>query len=79
MTKIDVMNTDTIRLNLKAPWEVVKEQMKDNDIRLTDDDLAYEPGKEEELVERLEKIMQKPREQIIAYIESISSNKGLAG
>jgi hypothetical protein len=73
------MNTDTIRLNLKAPWEEVKEQMKDNDIRLTDDDLSYEPGKEEELVERLEKIMQKPREQIIAYIESISSNKGLAG
>jgi hypothetical protein len=73
------MYSDTTRLNLKAPWEEVKEQMKENDINLTDDDLAYELGKEEELLERLEKIMQKPREQIIAYIESISSNKGLAG
>lgn len=73
------MDSDTIQLNLKAPWEEVKERMKENDINLSDEDLAYEPGREEELLQRLEKIMKKPRQDIIAYIESISSNKGLAG
>ena len=66
-------------LRLQAPWDVVKEKMKENDISLTDADLEYIPGDEEDLLKRLEKLMNKPREQIIAYIESISSNKGLAG
>ena len=66
-------------LKLEAPWEEVKEKMKDNDIRLTDDDLECFPGKEEDLLERLEKKMNKSREQVIAYIESISSNIDLAG
>lgn len=66
-------------LRLKAPWEIVKERMKDNDISLTDEDLEYIPGKEEELILRLEKIMNKTRDQVVAYIESISSNEDLAG
>ena len=70
---------DHIELRLEAPWEVVKERMKDNDITLTDEDLAYSPGKEGELLERLEKKLNKPRQQIVAYIESISSNQDLAG
>ena len=64
---------------LDAPWEKVKERMKENDINLTDADLEYEPGKEEELLQRLEKLMNKPRQQVIAYIESISSNEDMAG
>ena len=64
---------------LDAPWEKVKERMKENDINLTDADLEYEPGQEEELIQRLEKLMDKPRYQVIAYIESISSNEDLAG
>ena len=64
---------------LDAPWEKVKERMKENDISLTDADLEYEPGKEEELLQRLEKLMNKPRQQVIAYIESISSNEDMAG
>lgn len=66
-------------LRLQAPWETVKEKMKENDINLTDADLEYKPGNEEDLLQRLEKLMGKPREQIVAYIESISSNEGLAG
>jgi hypothetical protein len=74
-----IMKNDSIKLNLHSPWEDVKEKMKENDPNLTDDDLTYEPGKEGELIERLEKIMNKPPEKIIAYIESISSNQDLAG
>lgn len=72
------MKNSTI-LRLQAPWDVVKEKMKENDISLTDADLEYKPGNEEDLLKRLEKLMNKPREQIIAYIESISFNEGLAG
>jgi len=72
------MKNSTV-LKLQAPWETVKERMKENDIKLTDKDLEYIPGKEEELIQRLEKIMNKPRDQVIAYIESISSNEDLAG
>jgi hypothetical protein len=74
-----IMSDQPVILKLEAPWEVVKERMKDNDINLTDADLDYTPGQEEELLQRLEKIMNKSRNQVIAYIESISSNKDLAG
>ena len=66
-------------LRLAVPWETVKERMKENDINLTDEDLEYIPGKEGELIQRLEKIMNRSRDQVIAYIESISSNEHLAG
>jgi len=72
------MKNSTV-LKLQAPWEKVKERMKENDINLTDKDLEYIPGKEEELIQRLEKIMNRSRDQVIAYIESISSNEDLAG
>jgi hypothetical protein len=66
-------------LRLKIPWEIVKERMKENDSNLTDEDLEYTPGKEEELIQRLEKIMNRSHDEIVAYIESISSNEDLAG
>jgi len=66
-------------LRLKVSWETVKERMKENDINLSDEDLEYIPGKEEELIQRLEKIMNRSRDQVVAYIESISSNEDLAG
>ena len=70
---------NNINIKLEAPWDVVRERMKESNINLTDADLVYEPGKEDELLSRLEKIMNKSRPEIIAYIESISSNKDLAG
>ena len=70
---------NNIKIKLEAPWEEVRERMKESNINLTDADLVYEPGKEDELLSRLEKMMNKSRSQIIAYIESISSNKDLAG
>ena len=66
-------------LRLTAPWETVKERMKENDINLTDEDLEYIPGKEEELLQRLGEITNRSHHQMVAYIESISSNEDLAG
>lgn len=73
------MEKSLIKMHLQSSWEDVKEKMKENDHRLTDDDLNYTLGHEEELIKRLERVMGKSREQVIAYIESISANTGLAG
>lgn len=70
---------EKIKLNLQAPWPEVKELLMENDINLTDEDLEYEPGQEDELFKRLQKKMNKSPEEIRAYIESISSNTGRAG
>lgn len=66
-------------LKLEAPWEDVKELLKENNTALTDEDLVFEPGKENELLLRLQRILKKSPEEIKAYIESISHNTGRAG
>lgn len=66
-------------LKLGSPWPVVKERLMENDLSLTDEDLDYEPGREEELLERLQEKMNKSKEQIQAYIESVSFNKAKSG
>jgi hypothetical protein len=67
-----------IELHLEAPWEEVKELLKENVVTLTDDDLNYIPGKEKELLEHLSKKMNKEIPSVKAYIESVSYNKGKA-
>ena len=69
---------ETYDLKLQAPWEEVKERMKENNISLTDEDLVYEPGEEEALLARLEKKMKRSRQQIKDLIESISANESRA-
>ena len=69
---------EAYQLKLQKPWERVKETLKEINVELTDDDLAYQPGQEEQLLERLEKKMKKSKEEIKALIESVSANKGKA-
>lgn len=66
------------QLKLQQPWELVKEDLKENNIYLTDEDLDYIPGQEDQLLERLEKKMQLSKERIKELIESISANEGRA-
>ena len=68
-----------MQLKLESSWEEVKEKMKENNISLTDEDLEYKPGQENELLERLAQKMNRTKEQIRILIESISFNTGLAG
>ena len=67
------------KFNLASPWEEVKEKLKETNINLTDEDLVYHPGGEEDLLQRLEGKINKPKEEIRKLIESISANKGKAG
>jgi uncharacterized protein YjbJ (UPF0337 family) len=69
---------ETYQLKLQKPWERVKETLKEINVELTDDDLVYEPGQEEQLLERLEKKMKKSKAEIKSLIESVSANKGKA-
>ena len=66
------------KLKLEAPWEEVKEKIKENNIDLTDEDLVYEPGKEDELLKSLADKMHRTPDQVKILIESLSSNKGRA-
>lgn len=66
-------------LNLHAPWEDVKELLKEAEVELTDQDLDYTPGNEDELLSRLQIKLGKSKEDIRSWIESVSSNRGLAG
>ncbi len=66
-------------LKLQTNWEEVKERLKENDVTLSDEDLEYQPGQEEELINRLSGKMKKSPEQVKNYIESLSANKPKAG
>jgi hypothetical protein len=70
------METQTFTLH--ASWEEVKEKIKEKNIGITDDDLAYEPGQEDALLHRLAAKMNRSPEEVRQFIESISFNKGLA-
>jgi uncharacterized protein YjbJ (UPF0337 family) len=65
-------------INLSAPWPQVKEKIKESNVELTDEDLDYSPGREEELLSRLAKKMNRTPEEVRAWIESVSANKGKA-
>jgi uncharacterized protein YfkK (UPF0435 family) len=67
------------KLTLTLPWEEVKEKLKEVNVSLTDDDLQYTPGNDEELLTRLARKMSKTPAEVKAWIESVSVNKGFAG
>ena len=66
------------QLKLEAPWEEVKEKLKEINYDLTDEDLVYQSGKAEPLLERLARKMKRTPDEIKGWIESVSYNKGKA-
>jgi hypothetical protein len=67
-----------IDLKLNAPWQEVKEKLKEVNAGLTDEDLQYEPGKESELINRLSGILKRDPEYVKALIESVASTRTIA-
>jgi uncharacterized protein YjbJ (UPF0337 family) len=59
------------RLRIKGNWNEMKGKIKQQWGDLTDDDLSYTEGKEDELVGRIQKKTGKTREEVIDYINSI--------
>lgn len=54
------MNT----LLLKGNWNIAKGKLKQKFAQLTDDDLQYVDGKEEELIGRIQKLTGKTRDDV---------------
>jgi uncharacterized protein YjbJ (UPF0337 family) len=58
------------KLELKGNWNVFKGKLKQSYANLTDDDLKYEEGKEEELYGRLQKKTGQTREQLSKWFKA---------
>ena len=58
-------------LKLKGMWNEVKGKAKQAYADLTDDDLLYEEGKEDELIGRQQKKTGKTRDQVVDWLNNL--------
>lgn len=58
-------------INLKGHWNEIKGKLKQKYGQLTDDDLVFAEGKEEELLGRLQQRLGKSKEDVRAEIERL--------
>ena len=59
------------KLELKGNWNILKGKVKQANADLTDDDLQYEEGKDDELYGRLQKKLGKSRDELVAWLKSL--------
>ena len=58
-------------LNLKGTWNEVKGKLKQKYGQLTDDDLTFAEGKDDELLGRLQKKLGKTKEELRGELEKM--------
>jgi uncharacterized protein YjbJ (UPF0337 family) len=58
-------------LRIKGNWNEMKGKIKKQWGSLTDDDLTFQEGQEEELVGKIQKRTGKTRDEIIRYINNL--------
>ena len=61
-------------LVMHGSWDDVKGQLKQNYAELTEDDLTYAEGKEDELFGRLQVKLGKTKEEIVKLIDNVRSS-----
>ena len=59
------------KLDLKGKWNEWKGKAKQEYAELTDDDLKYEEGKDDELLGRLQQKLGKAREEVIDWLKGL--------
>lgn len=59
------------KLEVKGNWNELKGKIKQEYGDLTDDDLKYEEGKEDELLGRLQQKVGKGRDELVKWIKSL--------
>jgi len=64
-------NNSSTELKIKGNWNEVKGKIKQKWANLTDDDLMYEKGKEDELLGRIQKKTGKTKEEVKSWIDSL--------
>ena len=61
-------NTNIVPFVLKGNWHNQSKALKENFSNLTDRDLEFEMGKEDELIDRLSNKLNKNREEVIKIL-----------
>jgi len=64
-------NTSSGSLKMKGNWNEIKGKMKQQYANLTDDDLLYEEGKEDELYGRIQKKTGRTKEEVKSWIDKL--------
>ncbi|MBL7720299.1 MAG: CsbD family protein [Flavipsychrobacter sp.] len=59
------------KLELKGRWNELKGKAKQQYAELTDDDLTYEEGKDDELIGRIQTRLGKTKDQVVEWIRSL--------
>jgi len=59
------------KLEIKGKWNQIKGKVKQAYGDLTDDDLTYEEGKDDELLGRLQKKTGKSRDEVVRWLRSL--------
>jgi uncharacterized protein YjbJ (UPF0337 family) len=62
---------ETWKLKAKGSWNEIKGKIKKQYATLTDDDLLYQDGKEDELLGRIQKKTGKTKDQVIKWIDQL--------
>lgn len=58
-------------LELKGKWNEMKGKAKQKYAELTDDDLTYEEGKDDELLGRIQKRLGQTRDEVVNWLKSL--------
>ena len=64
------MNT----LHIKGDWNIAKGKLKQKYAQLTDNDLRYEEGREDELIGRIQKRTGDTKEAVEKFVDSCYNN-----
>jgi hypothetical protein len=67
------------KINSNSSWDELKEKIKEINPGITDSDLILDSDHEEELLECLSKKLNKSKEAVKAWLESVSATKSIAG
>lgn len=59
------------KLELKGRWNELKGKAKQAHADLTDDDLEYEEGKDDELLGRIQTRLGKTKDEVVEWIRSL--------
>ena len=62
------------KLELKGDWNIAKGKLKQKYAKLTDNDLRYEEGREDELVGRIQKVTGETKENVERALRESAKN-----
>lgn len=72
-TNKQTTDADMNTLQLKGNWNIIKGKLKQKYANLTDDDLQYVEGKEDELIGRIQKRTGKTKDEVERALDECDS------